>query len=257
MAERRWTFVVQDARGRRHRGIVTWSDHLDDRPPSPTPAAFRIALVSHAGALPEPPVRTAICVPGAPRLRAIRSGEDVQLPRRIADLTLPPHKMAEYASGRIVMASEGLIEPVDVFPPHSDHPRLDRLALALVEAAEVEATAPYTAVIRHELGLPPGADALAALGERLAPADVNARPPSRAPAVLRLARALRRLRDGLSPNDGLDQVTEDLRFLRLFDMREPVLKHDALDRLFDDVRNATPARGPAKIVRLRPRRKRR
>lgn len=213
-------------------------------------------MLSQPAEVREAPGRVAICVPGVPRLRALRPVEHDALPRRIADLTLPPHKMAEYASGRIVMAAEGIIDPDDVFPAHSDHPRLDRLALTLIEAAAAEETAPYAAIIRHELGLRSSADALAALGERLAPPEVSARPPARAPGVLRLARALKRLRDGHAPADSLEQLSEDLRFLRLFDVDDQVLKPDALERLLDDVTPPpdTEQRPPAKIVQLRPKR---
>jgi hypothetical protein len=202
-------------------------------------------------------MRVAMCVPGVPRLRAIRPGEDVTLPRKIADLTLPPHKMAEYAAGSIVMASEGLVAPDDIFPAHADHPRLDRIALALIEAAAAEATAPYVALIRHELGLPSSADSLAALGERLAPPEPSARPPARAPGVLRLARALRRLRDGAAPADSLEQMTEDLRFLHLFDTEDNSMPRHALERLLDDVKQSAKPRdteAAGKIVPLRRKR---
>jgi hypothetical protein len=256
MSERRWSFVVQDARARRHRGIVTWGADARTTPPDP-PAEFRIGLLTHPAEVGDVPMRVAVCVPGVPRLRAIRPGEDVTLPRKIADLTLPPHKMAEYAAGSIVMASEGLVAPDDVFPAHAEHPRLDRLALALIEVAAAEATAPYIAVIRHELELHSAADALAALGERLAPPEPSERPPARAPGVLRLARALRRLRDGAAPADSLEQITEDLRFLKLFDTGDSVLQQDALEHLLDDVKQQPPARGqtePGKIVPLRRKR---
>jgi hypothetical protein len=259
MAERRWTFVVQDARGRRHRGAVTWSSRLESRvtPPAP-PDTFRIVLLAQPSSVREAPTRTAVCVPGVPRLRAIRAGDEVVLPRRIADLTLPPHKMMEYATGTIVTAAEGIIAPDDVFPAHSDHPRLDRLALALIEASAAEAVAPFTALIRHELGLRPGADALAELGERLAPPDAKERPPARAPGVLRLARALRRLRDGSAPADSLEQLGQDLRFLRLFGAEDSRISGEALDKLLGDM--IDPPSGekhtPAKIVPLRPKRDR-
>ena len=256
MAERRWSFVVQDARGRRHRGAVTWGADVEaaTAPPEP-PAEFHIGLLSQPADVKDAPPRTAICVPGVPRLRALRPGEDVILPRKIADLSLAPHKMAEYAAGRVVMAVDGLIEPDDVFVAHSDHPRLDRLALVLIEAAAAEATAPYVALIRHELALSPGADALAVLGERLLPDDPAERPPSRAPGVLRLARALRRLREGRSPSDSLERLTEDLRFLRLFEPGEGPLSANALEHLLDDVRHEEkPRRTPAKIVPLRRKR---
>lgn len=250
---------MQDARARKHRGIVTWGTRLDEKLTQPAPPArFLIAMLTEPSEIERAPERTAIVVPGVPRLRALRPGADVPLPRKIADLTLPPHKMAEYAAGRIVMNVEGVIEPEDVFPSHGDHPRLDRLALAIVEAAGAEETAPFLAVIRHELAMAPGADALAGLGERLAPPDARERPSPRAPGVLRLARALRQLRDGATPSTSLEQLTEDLRFLRMFDAEGPVLAGDALDKLFDDVaagqRAAKEQRDAAKIVPLRRKR---
>jgi hypothetical protein len=255
MSGRRWSYVVQDARARRHRGTVAWLDAIDEplSPPART-AAFQIVLLAHPSGGAEAPERTAICTPGVPRLRALHPGDDPPLPRRIADLKLPPHKMAEYASGRIITAAAGIIEPEDVFPSHSDRPRLDRLALALIQAAAIEATAPYIAVIRHELGLRPSSDALAALGERLAPPETAARPPARAPGVMRLARALRQLREGRTPVYPLEQLGEDLRFLRMFEMEEPVLQQDALQRLFDDVADSPANNRPTKIVPLRQKR---
>jgi hypothetical protein len=257
MTERRWSFVVQDARARKHRGIVTWGADTKVAEVAPdAPREFHIGVLTTPSDVRAVPEGVAICVPGVPRLRAIRPGEDVRLPRRIADLTLPSHKMAEYAAGRIVMLTNSAIAADDVFPAHSDHPRLDRLALALIEAAAIEATAPYIAVIRHELGLSPGADALGALGERLAPANAAQRPPARAPGIVRLARALRRLRDGLAPADSLEQITDDLRFLRLFAPDEPVLASDALERLLHDVTETQTSdeRERGKIVPLRPKR---
>jgi hypothetical protein len=255
MSGRRWSYVVQDARARRHRGTVTWLDTIDEplSPPART-AAFLIVLLAHPSDIAEAPERTAICVPGVPRLRALRPGGDPPLPPRIADLKLPPHKMAEYASGRIITAAAGIIEPENVFPSHSDRPRIDRLALALIDAAAVEATAPYIAIIRHELGLRSSVDALAALSERLAPPDAAARPPARAPGVLRLARALRQLHEGKAPADSLEQLSDDLRFLRMFEAEEPTLQQDALRRLLDDVAGTPTGNPPAKIVPLRRKR---
>ena len=98
-----------------------------------------------------------------------------------------------------------------------------------------DAVAIYTALIRHELGLPPGADALTALETRLAPGEPSLRPSPKAPAVRRLVRAAARLRRGLAPQASLDTLTDDLRFLRLFDDDAPGLDEPALSRLLDDV----------------------
>lgn len=250
---------MQDARGRRHRGAVTWSDALETplRAPGP-PRAFHIAVVRvDPGRIAVPP-RVAVCVPARRPMHVIEpETESPPLPRRIDELTLPLALMREYAQGRILIANEGLIAPGDVFPPHADRPRLDRLARALVEAAEAEASAPYVALIRRELTLPASVDALAALEDRLAPADPSARPPARAPGIVRLARAARRLRDGGAPDTPLEQFAEDLRFLRLFDPDEP-FPVSALDRLLGDVR-AEPlkrTRASAKVVPISRRRKR-
>jgi hypothetical protein len=113
--------------------------------------------------------------------------------------------MAAYAAGRIVTAVKGLIEPGEVFTPGHDHPRLDRLALALLDAADADERAPYIALLRRAFGVPPGADPLEELGKRLVPEDPAQRPPARAPGVLRLAKALRRLRAGQPPEQTLEQ----------------------------------------------------
>jgi len=262
MAERRWELAVRDPRGRRRRGTVTWCDS----PPSSNagavpPAEFAIILLSRPVEVRRAPPATAICVPGTPPIRAVGTAAPLRLPAKIADLTMPPKRMAEFAAGRIVMHAPGLIGPADVFPPHSDRPRLDRLALALLEATEAEALAPYSALIRRELRLPVGTDAIAALGGRLSPADPEQRPPPRAPGVGRLGKALRQLQSGQAPDCSLDVMAADLRFLRLFDARE-AWSPAALDRLLADVQSepatrpasrARPTRArTAKIVPLRP-----
>ncbi len=236
MSERYWEFVVHDARGRRRRGTVTWCDALPSplAPPSP-PAEFAIVVLTSKSHIASAPDATAICIPGVPKIRPITDPAPQHLPARVESLTLPPHRMARYAAGRIVMPVSGLIEPADVFPPHNDHPRLDRLALALLEVADADALAPYTALIRHEFGLSRGADPLEALGTRLVPADPESRPPARAPGVLRLAKALRRMREGNAPETAFEQFTEDVRFLKLFDDGDQAWPRDALGRLLDDV----------------------
>ena len=249
MKGRRWTFTVHDARGRRHRGIVSWLDE----PPQPLvaprpPARFHIILLQHARTLSDIPERVAICMPGSRRLRIVGDAPaPTDLPEAIDDLVLPLATMHEFNAGVIAMAAEGVIEPADVFPAHSAHPRLDRLALALIEAAAAEAMAPFTAVIRHELGLPPGTDTHAELAARLAPDDADARPPARAPATIRLKAALHRLQNDEPPRGTLEQLTADLRFLAMFAPDSTPLSRDALERLLSDVQSQ-----PAPPVRRTP-----
>lgn len=262
MAERRWELVVRDARGRRRRGTVTWCEHAPASLDAPSPPAeFAILLLARQSEVRGAPPATAICVPGTPPIRAMGAAPAKHLPAKIADLTMPPQRMAEFGAGRIVMQAPGLIEPTDVFPLHSDRPRLDRLALALLEAAETESMAPYTVLIRRELHLPAGTDAFAALKAHLSPADPEQRPPPRAPAIARLGKALRQLQAGRAPDGSFDVLAADLRFLRLFDGRE-TWSPAALDRLLADVRAEPDTRSAqrrrpahrrrAKVVPLRP-----
>jgi hypothetical protein len=135
---------------------------------------------------------------------------------------------------------------------------LEHLALVLVDMQRAETLAPYLAIIRHELGMPPSANALLALETRLFPADARERPPARAPGIARLRRAAKRLATNAAPDMTLDELTDDLRFLRLFERTEHVLRRDALDRLLDDVAaRATPGLVPkrtrARIINLPPR----
>ncbi len=250
--ERRWTYSVRDARGRTHRGGVIFADTLPDdlRAPEP-PRHFQIVLLGMPSIVRGTFERTAVCVPGVPRLHAVGQVTPLTLPRRISELRLPPQRMAEYAAGRIAMTADGLIAPDDVFAVHSDRPRLDRLALVLLEAASSEAAAPYSAVIRHGLKLPPGADALSALEARLSPVDPAAKLPLRAPAVVRLKSTLRRLRDDREPAVSLETLSEDLRFLMLFDARDAPLRGDGMSRLLNDVLAPPPHTGRARIVPLR------
>lgn len=98
-----------------------------------------------------------------------------------------------------------------------------------------EAIAPYTALIRIELGLPSGADARQELAVRLNPPRALDRPPAQAPAIARLLGALEVLDAGQVPETPLEQFTDDLRFLRLFEPASPALEHDAMTRLLHDV----------------------
>jgi hypothetical protein len=69
---------------------------------------------------------------------------------------------------------------------------------------------------------------------------------------------LRALEAGDPPASTLEQLTDDLRFLRLFEREDHVLKREALDRLLGDVIDAPPARrtSPAPVVPLRAPRER-
>lgn len=106
------------------------------------------------------------------------------------------------------------------------------------DASAAEMIAACKAIVRLELKLPRGADALAALHARLSPEDPAARPPARAPAIARLRKTLRSLRAGRVPAATLDELTDDLRVLALF-ADEP-LSATALTALLRDVR-AEPA----------------
>ncbi len=236
MTDRRWDFVVHDARARRRRGSVNWRNGVPKRFAAPvSPDEFSIVVLTAFAEVGGVPAATAVCVPGATKIRTIGEPAEPKLPARIEDLTLAPHRIAEYAAGRIVTAPPDLIEPEDVFPAHSEHPRLDRLALALLRASDAETVAPYVAIIRRELALQPGTDALIALEARLSPADARSRPPARAPGIRRLSKALRALRDDRAPDSALDVMAEDLHFLRLFEDGDKVLSREALDRVLTDV----------------------
>jgi hypothetical protein len=235
MSERRWDFVVRDARARHRHGTVVWCDSLPSPLKAPTPPAeFAIYVLSSQARVRDAPERTAICRPGAAKIRPLADPRPQHLPASVEALTLPPYRMAAYAGGRIVTAVRGLIEAAEVFAAGSDHPRLDRLALALLDVADADERAPYIALLRREFGVAPGADPLGELGRRLAPEDTRERPPARAPGVLRLARALRRLRAGQRPEQTLDEYRSDLAFLKLFDAAEP-WSPEALERLLADV----------------------
>jgi hypothetical protein len=106
--------------------------------------------------------------------------------------------------------------------------------------------AAYIGVIRHELKLRPGTDALLAAEARLSPPDADDRPPPRAPGIARLAKALRRLRRHAVPEASLEQFSDDLRFLRLFEPADHVLERDALDRLLGNVIQIPPPKRASK-----------
>ena len=130
---------------------------------------------------------------------------------------------------------------------------------------EPELIAAYVGVLRHELKLPRGADALLELEVRLAPTDPNQRPPARAPGIARLAKALKRLRARKTPADSLDQFQQDLRFLRVFEDDTTAWSSAAIDDLLANVitmptprarsarMNADDGDTPAPVVPFRPR----
>ena len=93
-------------------------------------------------------------------------------------------------------------------------------------------------MLRHELELPRGSDALLELEMRLAPADVRERPPGRAPGIARLAKALKQLRAGKTPIESLDEFRDDLRFLRIFDDSTRGWSSEAIDDLLANVISA-------------------
>jgi hypothetical protein len=229
MNERRWPLAVHDERGRRHRGTVAWLDRMPAAPVAPRrPAEFLIVLLARPARTRSAPEATAICVPShAIAVEPARAGSELVLDR---------DAMHAYARGRIIAPVAELITPADVFPARGERPRLDRLALTIVESVFAEAVAPYTALIRRELALRPGASPLAELARRLAARGL----PARAPAMPRLRRAARQLADRSVPAQPLAEFAEDLRFLRLFD-DEPMPPH-ALERLLADVREPAPAR---------------
>jgi hypothetical protein len=132
---------------------------------------------------------------------------------------------------------------------------------------EPELVAAYVGVLRHELKLPRGADALLELELRLVPSDPQQRPPARAPGIARLAKALKRLRAHKTPADSLDQFQEDLRFLRVFEDDTSAWSSEAIDDLLANVITMPPPRArkkthattdaPAPVVPFRPRKPRR
>ncbi len=240
MIEAKWTMAFRDASGRRRRGIVTVADQpaLLDRGVEPAPD-FVIQLLNAPHSVADAPPATAICVPALSSLRDIREPGMQLPPSALSEFSLPPHRMEAYANGRIVTAVENLVEAHDVFPEDSDRPDFRRLAVALIDAADAEAIAPYVALVRHSLGLAPRANALDELGLRLAPEDPKERPSARAPGIARLAKALRMLRQRAVPGGSLEQFAEDLQFLRMFSRDDP-WPAEALDALLTNVRALPP-----------------
>jgi hypothetical protein len=252
---------VYDERGKRHRGIVSYGADAPTDAPDP-PSEFRIALLSGPLSTRRAPDATAICIPKLAKTRAIVDRSAAPRDERaIVDALkrgeLPAAEHAQYRAGRIVLATGEIDAPKVFTSGHSvDLEHLGRLLVAQIRA---EALAPYTAAIRRELRLPPGADALVALEARLAPPDPAERPPARAPGILRLRAAFSRLKAGAIPEHDIDTLVEDLRFLRLFERDPHALSGAALERLLADIAAASPPaqkrpkRAPASILRM-PRR---
>ncbi len=235
-----WRFTVHDARGGTQSGVVAYASRLAEVAPLAPGDGFGIVLLDRPRRIAHPWERTAICVPAAVRVHPVGGLPALHLPDAVESLTLPPYRMAAYAGGALITPAPIAVTPADIFPAHSDHPRLDRLALALCDAAESEEIAMYAALVRHELGLAPGADPQFELEERLAPPDPAQRPAAKAPGIVRLRAAAVSLREHRTPEVPLEQFAEDLRLLRTF-ARDDHWPAEALARLLNDVR-PTPAR---------------
>jgi len=256
--DRSWTLTVRDEHGKRHRGLASFADRAPKHPPEP-PAEFHIVLLSAPASVRSVPSSTAVCIPHLARGAAIvdADADPPDIAREIAALKrgeMSASRHAQYRAGEIMLPF-GTLEAAKVFL-RGGRVDFEHLALALIEMQRAETLAPYLAVIRHELGMRPPANALLALETRLYPADPGERPPARAPGIARLRKALKRLDAGNAPEATLDELTEDLRFLRLFERTEHVLRRTALDRLLSDVVEpaaAPPPRTPARIIKLRPR----
>ncbi len=98
----------------------------------------------------------------------------------------------------------------------------------------------YVALIRRELKLAVGEDALAALKTRLAPSDPNEKLPPRAPGLVRLRAAARALDRGRCPDSPLEEFAADLRFLQLFAPDDDPMPREAMQKLLHDVTGASP-----------------
>jgi hypothetical protein len=263
--ERSWTLSVRDERGKRHRGVVSFGERPPKRSPEP-PSEFHIALLTAATTVRSVPGATAVCVPRLAREAAILGArsELAGIAGEIAEIKrghMSDARHAQYRAGEVLLPA-GSIDAAKVFG-RGAKVDFEHLALVLVDMHRSETLAPYLAIIRHELGVPPAANALLALSARLFPADANERPPARAPGIVRLRRVLKNLTAGDEPAMTLDDLTQDLRFLRLFERTEHVLRRVALDRLLADVAEgerapaarapgarAPGARAPVRIIKL-------
>jgi len=237
---------------------VSFADRPPKCPPD-APAEFRIVLLSAPATVRSAPGATAVCIPHLARNAALvdPGAEPPSITAEIAALRrgeMSTARHAQYRAGEIILPF-GTLDAAKAFL-RGGRVEFEHLALALIEMQRAETLAPYLAVIRHELSMPPSANALLGLETRLHPADPNERPPARAPGIARLRRALKRLNAGQAPQATLDELTADLRFLRLFERTEHVLRRTALDRLLSDVvepATPPPARAPGRIIKLRPR----
>lgn len=257
MSEQRWTLSVCDERGKRHRGVVIYGDVPPAEPPTP-PATFQIVLLTKPVSDRRAPERTAVCVPQLARrslvnripTSAIAAHEIVASLKRGK---LPSTQHAQYAAGRIVLPA-GHTDTAAVFRA-KNAVDLEHLAQLLIEQARAEALAPFTAIIHRELIVPRGESPLQALEARLSPNDPAERPPARAPGIVRLNAALRRLNAGALPQVDIETFIDDLRFLRLFERDEHTLDRSGLERLLADVTGArprsSPKRKPARILPIR------
>lgn len=211
-----------------------------------------------ARSITEAPAATAICAPQLAKSRS-NAGQNTlhagTLLRR--DSVLPTAIVEQYRAGAIVTPVGGM-DARKIFM-RDGQVRLDALAVMLIDHAVADSLAPYLGVIRHELGLAPGADPRLTLRERLHPEDASERPPPRAPAIARLARVLRSLERNRQPDLALEQLTEDLRFLTLFAPAPLALSGGGLNQLLRDIageapEDPTPPAGKAgRIIQMRPR----
>ena len=245
------TFHVRDDAGKRHRGLLV----ATDLPPTAAPEApheFRIVLL-RAPLRPETvPDASAVCVPALSRAAsASPSAESVLTRAALLTSELPGDLREQYRAGVIVHPG-GELAGHTVFPS-SGAAHFDPLALMLIDQARSEALAPYVALIRSELALGPGVDAVLGLEARLRPANRDARPPSGAPAVRRLARVEKALARRQVPAISLEELVDDLRFLSLFADDASLLRGAALERLLRDVQSppAPEAPPPAAVTPLR------
>jgi hypothetical protein len=109
----------------------------------------------------------------------------------------------------------------------------------------------YIALIRLELKLAAGDDALAELRARLSPDAASEQPPPRAPGMMRLQAALSELELGRSPAAGLEQFANDLIFLQVFAPDGEPMEDAALERLLRDVMDS--GQGPTHSSRTKGR----
>lgn len=238
MTEARWPLSIRDQRGHSRRGVVIFTDNVESAASGPGSfGEFAIGMLSDTAQLRSVQPGTAVCIPRRRKPHALPDPEALKLPSRLQDLRFKAPRMADYAAGRIVAVAPLRVDPAHVFPADSVHPRFTRLASLLVQAADAEARAPYTALIRRELHLPAGSDAIAVLAARLKNSDPASKLPPVAPATVRLKQSLASLREGDAPACSLEELRDDLQFVRLFD--EPAAwTAEALGNLLADIESA-------------------